>query len=296
MTATKLKLALSALVVVGGITMFMIQKQALEKLRADNDSLTQQLTQLQADNEGLSNQLATAGNSKSLSDEQFTELLRLRGEVTLLRQQQKVLPVVAQLKMNNSSSAQIIQIHLKARFISFPTDGLQALGVSWASSAQGGKTGLLTEPQFKIIREALQGASDVETLAEPEVTMLNGRQTQMRVTETVSVSGQPVEVGPIIDVVPNFLTNSLTFNLTLTTTLVQLTGDPSKPGAQKIQAVNQVNLSPGQTVVLENEIPSGGWLPDSTNMPAGQRSLLVFVTPTAVDEAGNRINFPPTNQ
>ena len=138
MTMTKLKLAFSALVVASVVMAFVIQHQTQNKLCADNESLRQQITQLQAENESLSNQLATAGNSKSLSDEQFTELLRLRGEVTLLRQQQKVLPVVAQLKTNNSSNAQIIQIHLKARFISFPTDGLQALGVSWASSAQGG--------------------------------------------------------------------------------------------------------------------------------------------------------------
>ena len=296
MTATKLKIGIGALVVVGAATALVVQHQGQEKLRADNESLVQQLAQIQADNESLSNHLAVAANPKSLSDEQFNELLKLRGEVTRLRQQQKVLPVVAQLKTNNSSSAQIIQIHLKARFVSFPTDDLQALGVSWASGAQGGKTGLMTEQQFKVVREALQGASDVETLAEPEAVMSNGRQTQMRATETVSVSGEPVEVGSILDVVPFFSTNSSTFDLRLVADLIQLTGNPSNPGAQIIQATNQVTLSPGQTVVLENEIPSGGWLPGSTNMPAGQRSLLVFVTPTAVDEAGNRINFPPTNQ
>jgi RNA polymerase sigma factor (sigma-70 family) len=296
MTATKLKFAIGTVVVAAVATAFVLLNQAQKNLRAENELLRHQIAQLQTDNESLSNRLAVAANSKSLSDEQFNELLKLRGEVTRLCQQQKVLPVIAQLKTNNSSSAQIIQIHLKARFISFPTDGLQALGVSWASGAQGGKTGLLTEQQFKIINQALQGASDVETLAEPEAVMSNGRQTEMRATQLVSVSGEPVEVGPTIDVVPHFLTNSSTFNLTLIATLVQLTGDPSKPGAQTIQAVNQVNLSPGQTVVLENEIPSGGWLPDSTNMSAGHRSLLVFVTPTAVDEAGNRIIFPPTNQ
>ncbi|HTA95223.1 MAG TPA: sigma-70 family RNA polymerase sigma factor, partial [Verrucomicrobiae bacterium] len=206
MTATKLKLGISALVVASAITAFVIQNQTQEKLRAENELLRQQITQLQTENESLSNRLAVDANSKSLSDEQFNELLKLRGEVTRLRQQQKVLPVVAQLKTNNSSSAQIIQIHLKARFISFPTDGLQALGVSWASGAQGGKTGLLTEQQFKIINQALQGASDVETLAEPEMTTLGGRQTQMRATQSVSVGGEPVEVGPTIDVVPNFLT------------------------------------------------------------------------------------------
>jgi hypothetical protein len=296
MTATKMKLAFSALVVAGAATAFVIQHQAQDKLRGENAVLQQQIAQLQTDNESLSNRLAVAANSKSLSDGQFNELLKLRGEVTHLRQQQKVLPVVAQLKANNSSSAQIIQIHLKARFISFPTDGLQALGVSWASGAQGGKIGLLTEQQFKIINQALQGASDVETLAEPEAVMSNGRQTQMRATQSVSIGGNSAEVGPILDVVPYFSTNSSTFNLKITAVLNQLTGDISQPVIMTILATNQFTVSPGQTFALENDIPSGGWLPDSTNIPAGPRSLLVFVTPTAVDEVGNRINFPPTNQ
>ena len=85
MTATKLKLAFSALVVAGATTAFVIQHQAQEKLRADNEALTQQLAQLQTNNESLSNRLAAAGDSKSLSDEQFNELLKLRGEVTQLQ-------------------------------------------------------------------------------------------------------------------------------------------------------------------------------------------------------------------
>jgi RNA polymerase sigma factor (sigma-70 family) len=87
MTATKLKLAFSALVVAGAATAFVIQHQAQEKLRADNESLTQQLAQLHADNETLSNRFADIGGSKKLSDEQFNELLKLRGEVGVLRRQ-----------------------------------------------------------------------------------------------------------------------------------------------------------------------------------------------------------------
>jgi RNA polymerase sigma factor (sigma-70 family) len=296
MTATKLKLAFNALVVAGAVTAFVIQHQMQNKLRADNESLRQQITQLQTENESLSNQLATAGNSKSLSDEQFTELLRLRGEVTLLRQQQKVLPVIAQLKTNNSSSAQIIQIHLKARFVSLPTDDLQSLGVKWISDVQGVRTGLLTEPQFKIIREALQGASDAERMSEPEVTTSNGRQAEVSATRSVPVGGTNTNVGASLDETTYFLTNSSTFDLNLNAKLSQLTGDSSQPGLQTIQVTNHVTLSPSQTVVLTTQIPNGGWLPDSTNIPAGPRSLLVFVTPTPVDEVGNRINFPPTNQ
>ena len=50
-------------------------------------SLHRQLTQLQADNESLSNRLTATGDGKSLSDEQMNELLKLRGEVGMLRKQ-----------------------------------------------------------------------------------------------------------------------------------------------------------------------------------------------------------------
>jgi RNA polymerase sigma factor (sigma-70 family) len=85
MTATKLKLAFSALVVAGATTAFVIQHQAQEKLRAENESLHQQIAQLQTDNENFSNRLAEIGDAKKLSDDQFNELLKLRGEVTQLR-------------------------------------------------------------------------------------------------------------------------------------------------------------------------------------------------------------------
>ncbi len=87
MTATKLKLAFSAIVVAGAATAFVVQHQTQEKLRADNESLTQQIAQLQTDNGSLSNRLAEAADSKSLSDEQLNELLKLRGEVGVLRRQ-----------------------------------------------------------------------------------------------------------------------------------------------------------------------------------------------------------------
>ena len=86
MTATQLKLGISALIVAGAATALVVQHQALVKLRAANVLLTQQLAQLKTGNESLSNRLAATGNAKSLSNEQFNELLRLRGEVGMLRQ------------------------------------------------------------------------------------------------------------------------------------------------------------------------------------------------------------------
>jgi RNA polymerase sigma factor (sigma-70 family) len=87
MTATKLKLGISALVVAGATTAFVVQHQAQEKLRAANESLTQQVTQLKTDSVNFSNQLVNVGDSKKLPDDPNNELLKLRGEVGVLQRQ-----------------------------------------------------------------------------------------------------------------------------------------------------------------------------------------------------------------
>jgi hypothetical protein len=87
MTATQIKLGISVLIVAGAATALVVQHQAQEKLRAENESLTQQVTQLQTDNESLSNHLAAIGYSKTLADEQYDELLKLRGELGVLHNQ-----------------------------------------------------------------------------------------------------------------------------------------------------------------------------------------------------------------
>jgi RNA polymerase sigma factor (sigma-70 family) len=87
MIATKIKLAFSAVAVAGAAVAFVHQQQIQNKLRADNESLRQQLTQMQAGNEDLSNRLADTSDNQKLSADQFNELLRLRGEVGRLREQ-----------------------------------------------------------------------------------------------------------------------------------------------------------------------------------------------------------------
>jgi len=87
MNLLKLKLGIGALVVAGTTTAFVLQHQGQIKLRAENDSLQQQMAQLQTNNESLSNRLAATASSPQLSAGQFAELLKLRGEVSLLQGQ-----------------------------------------------------------------------------------------------------------------------------------------------------------------------------------------------------------------
>jgi len=84
-----LTIGVAALAAAGVV--ILLQNQSQTKLRADNESLRQQLnllTQLQADNEQLSNRLAQANTA---AEKQAQELLKLRNEVGTLRKQSGVI-------------------------------------------------------------------------------------------------------------------------------------------------------------------------------------------------------------
>jgi RNA polymerase sigma factor (sigma-70 family) len=90
MTSFQKILVSAALVATVGAGIFEAHQAA--QLRAQNQILWQQqassaeqFRQLQADNKNLSNRLAEIGEAKKLSDGQFNELLKLRGETTRLR-------------------------------------------------------------------------------------------------------------------------------------------------------------------------------------------------------------------
>lgn len=286
----KVLIAGMSVVAVGTVIYAVHLQGQIGVLEGRESSLNDQIAQLEHERGDVENQLADLQQQNGQLQAGRTELLRLRGEVTRLRNGLNTPAVTPQVETNTDPEP--IQIHIKARFISIPDEDVQALGIEWQSgaSAGGGKTGILAEPQFKTLMEALQGASDVEILAEPEVVSLEGRQTQMRATQQFSLNGTNVEIGPVLGSQCYFSTNSSTFNLNLVASLILLAGDSSQPSFQVLEISNQMSLSPTQTAVLETDIPAGTWLSDFTNAPPEARSLLVFVTPSAVDRVGNLID------
>ena len=91
MTMTKIKLGIISIIIVAGVAIpLAIQHQSLARLREENQALRQQageLAQVAADSQGNSNMLVQAKSVESLPREQTIELLRLRGEVGVLRRQ-----------------------------------------------------------------------------------------------------------------------------------------------------------------------------------------------------------------
>lgn len=190
MAMTKLKLGIISAVVVAGVaTPLVVQHQAQVRLREENGALRQQLDQLNqlaAENQRLSNLVARANNSQSLPNDQLSELLRLRGEVTRLRSGSQEL---AQLKAANAqkqndpleSAAKALlgkMNLLKQRLEQMPDKKIPELQYlddqTWARIAQ--TAGLETDAD---VRQALSSLRDIaKQFFAPEMGKALGKYTQ----------------------------------------------------------------------------------------------------------------------
>jgi len=136
---------------------------------------------------------------------------------------------------------------------------------------------------------------------------------------------QQVEVGPVLDVVPCVLSDGFTINLTLIPSLTEFAGydtPPAIPGVNVAnvvqvptilpdfvvrQVVTTVNIWDNQTIVLgglisssvqstKDKVPMLGDLPlvgrlfQSQSKTSVKKNLMIFVTATIVDPAGNRVH------
>lgn len=149
-----------------------------------------------------------------------------------------------------------------------PTDTFGTSGLRNAAPTVATITGILTDPQFRVVIRALEqrGASDL--LSAPEVTTMSGRQAQIKVVDiryivtdldvdqTASSGGgnnnilggggggtvgslsvplaEPFELGPVLDVVPYVNADGYTIQMTLLPTLKEFLGydDPGQFTAQ----------------------------------------------------------------
>jgi len=107
MSMTKLQLSLGALVVGGMAVALVNAHQAGYNLRGEDHTLRRQLAGALADNESLSSRIQQMSASPPLSGDQLRELLRLRGEVGLLRDKTNLLgKLQKQIKSLNDRNAQ----------------------------------------------------------------------------------------------------------------------------------------------------------------------------------------------
>jgi len=230
-------------------------------------------------------------------------------------------------------------------------------------------TGILTDPQFRVVIKALEQREGVELLSAPDVTTLSGRQAQLQVVDirtivtgtdlsqnsggggdtggtvggntggggvgsTLNYLTQPLPFGPVLDVIPYVSADGFTVQMVIIPTITEFVGydDPGGfiPQAQSVSSggagiglpitaqlplphfrVRQVTTTAvvwdGQTIALggllsesiskyKDKVPVIGDIPfigrffrSEANITE-KKNLVIFVTPTIIDPAGNRVH------
>jgi len=196
----------------------------------------------------------------------------------------------------------------------FPGNAAPTIGgLSNSAPAIATVTGILTDPNFRVVLHALENRPGVELLGEPEGVTTSGRQMQMRTTTIIDVvtnlgfgtngsvvpQTKTVETGPVLDVVPYVLSDGYTINLALIPSDTEFLGYDKPTKSQKVlprftvrQVVTTLNLWDGQTAIIgalpEKDYVNGKEVSDKSK--SSDKLLLIFVTATIVDPAGNRIH------
>jgi len=182
-----------------------------------------------------------------------------------------------------------------------------------------------TRHSFKIPAKALTGGLAVTMFA--AATAVRAQVVSGAVgTGAITVTVQQIETGPILDVVPVVLSDGYTINLTLIPSLTDFNGYDTPPNIPNVtsglnvvqlpvvlpdftvrQVVTTVNVWDNQTVVIGGlisssvqstkdkvpvlgDIPLMGRLFQSSSKTTLRKNLMIFVTATIVDPAGNRVH------
>ena len=140
------------------------------------------------------------------------------------------------------------------------TDNILTSGLRNTAPAVATYTGILTDPQFRVVIKALEQRQGVDLLSAPKITTLSARQAQIKVVDikyivtdlginqtssggglgTVGGVGavggggvvgssiqpitEPVELGPVLDVVPYVSADGYTIQMTIIPTLKEFIG------------------------------------------------------------------------
>jgi general secretion pathway protein D len=144
-------------------------------------------------------------------------------------------------------------------------------------------------------------------------------------TAAITPQQASLEVGPVLDVIPVVLSDGYTINLTLIPSYTQFGGYDTPPNISGLnmanvvmvptilpfftirQVITTVNIWDNQTVVLGGlissdiqttkdkvpllgDLPLAGRLFQSQSKVSVKKNLMIFVTATMVDPAGNRVH------
>jgi Zn-dependent protease with chaperone function len=237
------------------------------------------------------------------------------------------------------------QVTLEVRTVEATKADVRAMGFDWFMNPVPGQyvaptntvTGILTDPQFRVVMKALEQRANVNIELFPRTTTSSGRQTQLRRSENTNVvsvvtntDGGPeyrteyVAVGTTVTLSPFVFEDGHTIDLLADVRLVQFLGydDPVARGlpaqvplphfnrqstrqSMKIRSGDTMvlgGMTTQQLVVAKDKVPVLGDIPLLGRLFRHEekfmetKHVLVFITPSIIDPAGNRVQVPLPTQ
>lgn len=163
------------------------------------------------------------------------------------------------------------------------------------SPALGTISGILTAPQFGVVMRALEQRDPTSVKSLPKVTTPSGKQAVIELPAAAKAEGGSAP-GLKLEVLPSVDANGYTISFTV---IVTRDGKQLLESRGIVWDAQTVMLGfPGAMGGATNRVPVLGDLPlagrllqppTATNTPG---RFLLFLTPTLVDPAGNRIHAP----
>jgi len=221
------------------------------------------------------------------------------------------------------------EVSLKVRFVEVNqgSNWLQKFNLlpkTTGTNDQPTVMGILTDPQFRVVLNALTQGNGADVLSEGEVTTLSGRQAQfVQIPTNLQIQNRLYDktntpVGITLDVLPCVAADKATLQLTLVTTVRDFAGynnlGPDLDGVSHIVPTyreaaftNNSILWDGQTLVfggvmtqdavhMKDNVPFLGDLPFvgrlfvSNSTHTQRKNVIIFLTPTLIDSFGHRIH------
>jgi len=267
------------------------QAQTLQEQQAP---LAEQIEQLRRERDAAKSELTAAQQEIKQLRRSTADLLRLRGEVARLRRETAALSTAATnpelFEVSASpTNAPSTQVNVKSRWVSGPVELLAKLGLP-----ADGATAVLTDVEYRVLQKKLEKAEGVDILGAPEVTTVSSRAAQVGV---VNISSQPdgsvKKLGPTLSVLPVVRADGITIDLKVNGRLEDTQPLGNEGAASKMPSFSDTNqwitavVYDGQTIAISTKMTVL-----SPRSPAQSRDqlLVMFVSPTLIDPAGNRLH------
>jgi hypothetical protein len=295
MTPMKATLLITG-IVAGLATSTFIQRDSSARLRSENKSLVKEIEALHAAGDQLSARQSAADELLAGLRKEHSELLRLRDEVTRLRIAQRD---QAKTEPGNPEGEDSLlrnqQVTIEAKFTELRASTLKKLAVESLGIDIGGVgvTAILTDEQLRALLHAFEQQSGADLLALPRVITLHNRAASISISQPDDPDSGGGKLGPSVDLLPVLSADRMTINLQATARLDEMVPASDASGAERKEA-RQTAVSgnavmyDGQSAVLCQRLgcsDTGG--KTSVEDPT---YLVVLVTPTLVDPAGNRLH------